>query len=185
MCLYNWLHPTIAQKSKSTFSSILIHMGTWDIARKAISYGNSFSLQEFRKLFHFFKNISQIPRQIKSKKCGIKISLKAQVSTKLDAILFQSLARVYFPSHLHSTNHCLCIFCPSISCSYPDLLKIKKKFWSRLWHLKWCHSSQEKSIIQQRRSVQLSNTSAACLALVFFNFKYIIQVEFMGSRVYG
>lgn len=160
-------------------------MGNWDVARKPISFRNSFSLPEFRQLFHFFKNISQIPRQIKSKKCGIKISLKAQVCTKLYEIHFQSLARVYFPSHLHSTYHCLCIFFHSISCYCPDLLKVL----IRLWHLKWCHSSQEKSIIQQRCIIQLSNTS-----LLAWHHPFLIWnaspkwslwgAEFMASKRY-
>lgn len=140
-------------------------MGNWDIARKAISNGNSFSLPEFRKLFHFFKNISQIPRQTKSRKCGIPISLKAQV--RLMRFLF-SLWPEFIFLPIYTQQITACAFFPLYFTLSPWLTQKKEKGWSRQQCLKWCHSWQEKSIIQQRCTTELSPKSAACLARTFF-----------------
>lgn len=157
-------------------------MGNWDTASKAISNGNSFSLPEFRKLFYFFKNISQIPKQIKSRKCGIQISLKAQVSFR--RFIFSPWPEL-LSLPIYTQQITACAFFPLYFTLSPWFTQNKEKAWSRQRHLKWCHSWQEKSIIQQRCTTELSPNSAACLARLFFNLKHITKGKFMGRAVHG
>lgn len=157
-------------------------MGNWDIARKAISNGNSFSLPEFRKLFHFFKNISQIPRQIKSRKCGIQISLKAQVS--LMRFIFSPWPE-FISLPVYTQQITAYAFFPLYFTLSPWLTQNIEKAWSRQWQLKLCHSWQEKSIIQQGCTIELSPKSVVCLALICFSLKHITKGEFMGNVVHS